>query len=46
MLWVILWSYNVPIPAKTLKAFIKPSEAPQGSVKTKIQVNFDFNTAF
>ena len=25
---------------KTLKAFIKPFEAPQKSVKTKISVNF------
>ena len=31
---------------KALKAFIKPFEAPQGSVKIKIELNFDFNTAF
>ena len=30
----------------TLKAFIKPFEAPEGSVKIKIQVNFYFNTTF
>ena len=29
-----------------LKAFIKPFEAPEGSVKIKIQVNFYFNTTF
>ena len=31
---------------KALKAFIKPFEAPQRSVKIKIQLNFYFNTAF
>ena len=31
---------------KALKAFIKPFEAPQRSVKIKIELNFDFNTAF
>ena len=31
---------------KTLKTFIKPFEAPQRSVKIKIQVNFYFNTTF
>ena len=30
---------------KALKAFIKPAEAPQRSVKIKIYVNFYFNTA-
>ena len=30
----------------SLKAFIKPSEAPQRSVKIKISLNFYFNTAF
>ena len=30
---------------KALKAFIKPAEAPQRSVKIKIHVNFYFNTA-
>ena len=29
-----------------LKTFIKPSEAPQRSVKIKIKVNFDFNITF
>ena len=29
-----------------LKAFIKPFEAPQRSVKIKIQLNFYFNTTF
>ena len=29
---------------KGLKAFIKPSEAPQRSVKIKMKVNFYFNT--
>ena len=28
---------------KTLKAFTKPLEAPQNSVKIKISVNFHFN---
>ena len=28
---------------KALKAFIKPFEAPQRSVKIKISVNFNFN---
>ena len=31
---------------KALKAFIKPFEAPQRSVKIKIQVNFYFNSTF
>ena len=31
---------------KTLKAFIKPFEAPQRSVDIKIQLNFYFNTTF
>ena len=31
---------------KTFKAFIKPFEALQMSVKIKIQVNFSFNTIF
>ena len=31
---------------KTLKAFIKPFETPQRSVKIKIYLNFYFNTAF
>ena len=31
---------------KALKTFIKPFEAPQGSVKIKISFNFYFNTAF
>ena len=31
---------------KALKAFIKPFEAPQRSVKIKISLNFYFNTAF
>ena len=31
---------------KTFKAFIKPFEAPQGSVKIKILVNFCFNATF
>ena len=31
---------------KALKAFIKPFEAPQRSVKIKIKVNFYFNTTF
>ena len=29
-----------------IKAFIKPSEAPQRSVKIKLWVNFDFNITF
>ena len=29
-----------------MKAFIKPFEAPQRSVKIKIQLNFYFNTTF
>ena len=29
---------------RAFKAFIKPSEAPQRSVKIKIQLNFHFNT--
>ena len=31
---------------KVLKAFIKPFEAPQRSVKVKIKVNIYFNTNF
>ena len=31
---------------KALKAFMKPSEAPQRSVKTKIWINFYSNTTF
>ena len=31
---------------KAFKVFIKPFEAPQRSVKIKIQVNFYFNTTF
>ena len=31
---------------KASKACIKPFEAPQGSVKIKIYVNFYFNTTF
>ena len=31
---------------KTFKAVVKPFEAPQTSVKIKIQVNFSFNTIF
>ena len=31
---------------KTLKAFIKPFEAPQRSEKIKIEVNFYFNINF
>ena len=31
---------------KAFKAFIKPFEAPQGSVKIKIYVNFYFNIIF
>ena len=31
---------------KALKAFIKPFEAPQGSVKIKLSVNFYFNATF
>ena len=39
---------NDPIPDKVekFKAFIKPFEAPQRSVKIKIKLNFYFNTAF
>ena len=31
---------------KVLKAFIKPFDAPQRSMKIKIYVNFHFNVAF
>ena len=31
---------------KALKAFMKPFESPQGSVKIKILINFYFNTTF
>ena len=31
---------------KALKAFIKPFQAPQRSVKMKIELNFYFNTTF
>ena len=31
---------------KALRAFIKPFEAPQRSVKIKIELNFYFNAAF
>ena len=31
---------------KAFKAFIKPFEAPQRSVKMKIKVNFQFDTTF
>ena len=31
---------------KTFKAVVKPFEAPQTSVKIKIQVNFSFNKIF
>ena len=39
---------NDPIPdkVKKFKAFIKPFEAPQRSVKIKIKLNFYFNTVF
>ena len=36
-----LWCLKRPI-----KAFIKPFEAPQWSVKIKIYINFYFNTSF
>ena len=31
---------------RVMKAFIKPFEAPQGTLKIKIQVTFYFNTSF
>ena len=31
---------------ETLKAFIKPFDVPEGSVKIKIQLNFYFNITF
>ena len=31
---------------KALKAFIKPSEAPERSLKIKIKINFYFNATF
>ena len=31
---------------KALKALMKPYEAPQGSIKIKIKVNFYFNATF
>ena len=42
MNYLIVLTLNVPI-LKALKAFIKPFEAPQRSVKIKIEVNLYFN---